>query len=83
MTAEFTVGADRLGSFVLSARAIAAGDEVNQANNVRSTMIEVVEETRLKVLFYSQVANFNVGKVRQALARTCRTLPTLKFATCE
>ncbi len=66
---EFTVGADRLGSHALSARAIAAGDEVNQANNVRSTMIEVVEETRLKVLFYSQVANFNIGKVRQALAR--------------
>ena len=69
VTVEFTVGADRLGSHAFSARAIAAGNEVNQANNVRSTMIEVVEETRLRVLFYSQVANFNVGKVRQALAR--------------
>jgi hypothetical protein len=69
VTVQFTVGADRLGSCALSARAIAAGNEVNQANNVRSTMIEVVEETRLRVLFYSQVANFNIGKVRQALAR--------------
>ncbi|MEA3224525.1 MAG: hypothetical protein U9Q07_01140, partial [Planctomycetota bacterium] len=68
VTVEFTVGADRLGSYAFSARAIAVENEVNQANNVRSTMIEVVEETRLKVLFYSQVANFNIGKVRQALA---------------
>ncbi|MHC4702210.1 MAG: hypothetical protein ACYTFQ_16715 [Planctomycetota bacterium] len=65
---EFTVGADRLGSYAFSARVVALDDEVNRANNVRSTVIEVVEETRLKVLFYSQVANFNVGKVRQALA---------------
>jgi len=66
---EFTVGADRLGSCALSARATAVENEVNRSNNVRSTMIEVVEETRLKVLFYSQVANLNVGKVRQVLAR--------------
>ncbi len=66
---EFTVGADRLGSYAFSARAIAVENEVNQANNVRSTMIEVVEETKLRVLFYSQVANFNIGKVRQVLAR--------------
>jgi len=69
VTVQFAVGADRLGSCVFSARAIAAGNEVNQANNVRSTMMDVVEETRLRVLFYSQVANFNIGKVRQALAR--------------
>ncbi len=68
-TLEFAVGADRLGSHAYSARAASAEPEINRANNVRSTMIEVVEETRLKVLFYSQVANFNVGKVRQALAR--------------
>jgi hypothetical protein len=69
VTAEFTVGADRLGSHTLSARAKPLGQEVNLANNVRKTMIEVVEETRLRVLFYSQVANSNIGKVRQALAR--------------
>jgi len=36
---------------------------------VRSTMVEVVEKASLKVLFYSQEANFNIGKIRQALAR--------------
>lgn len=69
VTVEFAVAADRLGSYAFSARAIAAENEVNRANNVRSTMIEVVEETKLRVLFYSQVANFNIGKVRQVLAR--------------
>jgi len=69
VTTEFTVGADRLGSYTLSARVKAVEHEVNLANNVRSTMVEVVEETRLKVLFYSQGASFNIGKIRQALAR--------------
>lgn len=69
VTLDFTVGAERLGSYTLSARAKAVEQEVNPANNIRSTMVEVVEETSLKVLFYSQQANFNIGKVRQALAR--------------
>jgi hypothetical protein len=69
VTAEFTIGADRLGSYTLSARVKALEQEVNLANNVRRTMVEVVGEARLKVLFYSQVADFTVGKVRQALAR--------------
>ncbi len=68
-TLEFAVGADSLGSHAYTVRATTLEQETNQANNVRSTMIEVVEETRLRVLFYSQVANFNVGKVRQALTR--------------
>ena len=66
---EFTVGADTLGSHTLSARAKPLEKEANVANNLRSTVVEVAEEHKLKVLFYSQVANFNVGKVRQALAR--------------
>jgi len=69
VTIDFAVGAERLGSYTLSARAKAIEQEVNLANNIRSTMVEVVEETRLKVLFYSQQANFNIGKIRQALAR--------------
>ncbi len=69
VTLDFTVGAERLGSYTLSARAKAVEQEVNLANNIRSVMVEVVEETRLKVLFYSQQASFNIGKVRQALAR--------------
>ncbi len=66
---EFMIGAERLGSYTLSARAKAIEQEVNPANNIRSVMVEVVEETRLKALFYCQQANFNIGKIRQALAR--------------
>ncbi|HUT46832.1 MAG TPA: hypothetical protein VMX36_11145 [Sedimentisphaerales bacterium] len=69
VTTEFTIGADRIGSYSFSVRAKTVVQEVNLANNVRSMMIDVVEETRLKVLFYSQVANFDIGKLRQALAR--------------
>ena len=69
VTLDFTVGAERLGGYTLSARAKAVEQEVNLANNIRSVVVEVVEETRLKVLFYSQQANFNIGKIRQALAR--------------
>jgi hypothetical protein len=66
---DFTVGADTLGSHTLSARAKPLEKEVNFANNQRSTVVQVAEEQKLKVLFYCQVANFNVGKIRQALAR--------------
>jgi hypothetical protein len=69
VTAEFAVGADRLGRHRLSARAKHLEQETNSANNARSTMVDVVERNTLKVLFYSQIANFNIGKVRQALAR--------------
>lgn len=69
VTVEFDVGADTLGTHTLSARAKAVEQEVNLANNVRSTTTEVVDETKLRVLFYSQVASFDIGKIRQALAR--------------
>ncbi len=72
ITAGFTLGADKIGSHILSARAKIAADEVNLANNTRNTMIQVVEQSKLKVLFYSEVANFNVGKIRQALAGNSR-----------
>ncbi|MHC4638650.1 MAG: hypothetical protein ACYTBV_14295, partial [Planctomycetota bacterium] len=65
----FTVVADRLGRQSISVRASLSQKEVNSANNVRSTMVEVVENPRLKVLFYSQVVNFDIGKIRQALSR--------------
>ncbi len=69
VTAEFTIGADSVGSYSFSIRAKALEHETNLANNARSTMVDVVEETRLKVLLYSQVANFDIGKLRQVLAR--------------
>ncbi|UCG57355.1 MAG: VWA domain-containing protein [Phycisphaerales bacterium] len=69
MAVEFTVSADRLGIHTLSARVEAVAQEVDLANNQRSAMVEVVQEERVKVLFYSQTANLDIGKVRQALAR--------------
>lgn len=66
---EFTVAAVMLGSHALSARVMPLNKELNTANNQRSTVVHVVEEHKLKVLLYSQVANFDVGKIRQALAR--------------
>ena len=68
-TVEFTIGAERVGSYSFSARAKALEHETNLANNVCNTMVDVVEEARLKVLLYSQVANFDIGKLRQVLAR--------------
>jgi hypothetical protein len=69
VTIEFTIGAEGIGSHSFSIRAKALEHEVNLANNIRSVMVEAVEETRLKVLLYSQVANFDIGKLRQALVR--------------
>ncbi len=69
---EFTVGADSLGSHSLLARARAVKYEVNPANNARGAIVEVVEHNELRVLFYTQAANFNVGKLRQVLVRDRR-----------
>ena len=68
-TAEFSIGSDKIGSYSFSVRAKALENEANLVNNVRSTMVDFVDETRLKVLLYSQVANFDIGKLRQVLAR--------------
>jgi hypothetical protein len=68
-TSEFAIGAEGVGSYSFTIRAKALEHEINLANNVRTMMIDVVEETRLKVLLYSQIANFDIGKLRQALAR--------------
>lgn len=69
---EFDIGAETLGNHTLSARAKAIEQEVNLANNVRTTMTEVVDESKLRVLFYSQVVSFDIGKIRQALVRDNR-----------
>jgi len=66
--AEFFVPAQELGSHVLTVRAKSLRGEINLANNSRSTSIEVTQERSLRVLLYTQWANFDVGKIRQALA---------------
>jgi hypothetical protein len=67
-TVEFTVPAKDLGTHVVTARVAARNNEVNTANNSRSASVEVTQEQMLQVLLYSQRANFDVGKIRQALA---------------
>ncbi len=65
---EFALPATRLGTQVLTARVTPARGEINLANNARSASVEVTQEQTLKVLLYTQWANFDVGKIRQALA---------------
>ncbi len=69
VTTDLTIGPEGIGSYSFLIRAKALEHEVNLANNVRTIMVDVVEETRLKVLLYSQIANFDIGKLRQALVR--------------
>jgi hypothetical protein len=64
---EFTVPAAQLGSHVLTVRAAPHKDEITTANNSRATTVEVTQEEPLRVLLFSQWANFDVGKIRQAL----------------
>lgn len=68
VTVEFNVGADTLGSYNLTARIKAVKNEVNLLNNVQSTIVEVVNNDMLKVLFYAQAAQFDVGKLREVLS---------------
>jgi hypothetical protein len=68
-TVEFTVPAQQLGVHVLIARVKPGRGEINLANNARSASVEVMQERSLRVLLYTQWANFNIGKIRQALAR--------------
>lgn len=68
-TVPFLVAADALGQHCIKVRADLSESEMNLANNVRRTMIQVVEWPDLKVLFYSEVASFDIGKIRSALAR--------------
>jgi len=66
---EFIISADKLGRHNLLVRAKTSAQEINSANNFRCAMVQVVENSKLKVLFYSQAADFSFGKIRQALVR--------------
>ena len=78
-TAEFIVPAQGLGTRVLTARVTPGKGEVNLANNSRSTVVEIARGRTLEVLLYSQWANFDIGKIRQALARDDRMHLDLGF----
>lgn len=68
-TIDFVMPADTLGVHSVSVRATTTAPEATLANNTRQTTVEVVEEPRLRVLFYTQWANFDIGKLRQVLER--------------
>ncbi len=65
---EFAIPPQSLGTHVLTVEAKPQEAEANVANNTRGTSFEVAQERRLNVLLYTQWANFDVGKIRQALA---------------
>lgn len=66
-TLDFRVPADTLGQHTLEARISADLPEITLANNARQSTYDVVEEPKLEVLFYSQWASFDIGKMRQVL----------------
>jgi len=66
---NFKIGAESLGWHCITVRAQLKDDEFNVANNIQRAMLEVLEEAKTKVLLYTHVINFDIGKVRQALAR--------------
>ncbi len=65
----FTIGADILGGHILEVSAGAIGNEINLANNINRTVVNVIEDSKLKVLLYSEVASIDFGKVRSSLVR--------------
>ncbi len=66
---KFEVAASTLGRRCITAKITGPQHEVNPANNIRRAVVEVMEPAKLKVLFYSQVANFDIGKIREVLER--------------
>jgi len=68
----FMVGADEIGSHTLSIRLKAVEKDANLANNLWTTMVEVIGQERIRALLYSHQANFSIGKIRQVLARDDR-----------
>ncbi len=68
VSVQFTVSADILGTHNITARIKTIENEVNTTNNIYNTFVDVVENEDLNVLYYSQAAEFNVGKIRQVLS---------------
>ncbi len=72
LATEFMVGADEIGSHTLSIRLKQVERDENPANNLWTTMVEVIGQERVRALLYSHQANFSIGKIRQVLARDDR-----------
>ncbi len=66
---KFSLSSSAKGNDTITVKASTEAKELNIANNTMSKIIRVESDSRVKVLFYSQVANFNLGKIRQILLR--------------
>ncbi len=67
-TVTFELCAQALGHNILRAE-VQAGEQDNPRNNQRSGIVQVIPNENLQVLLYSEVANMDIGKIRQALLR--------------
>lgn len=66
---RFTLTGDELGWQRIGVRISIERKEVNKANNIRRAMVRVARNDDLKVLLCSQVASFDIGKIRSSLER--------------
>ncbi len=62
--------ANSVGTDQLEAQLSGLTDDANLHNNYRTATVTVVEEPRLRTLFYTQWLGPDIGRVRSALART-------------
>ncbi|MCF7972732.1 MAG: hypothetical protein K9N55_02840 [Phycisphaerae bacterium] len=62
----------------VTVRAAAVYGESNVSNNVRTRLVDIQADTGLRVLLYTQVASFDIGRIRQCLSRDLRV--QLEFA---
>ena len=46
--------------------------EANTRNNIRTRLVKVLADDTVRVMFYSQVASFDIGRIRQCLTRDVR-----------
>lgn len=73
-----TMPAGEAGTRLVTAR-VHLADDVNPGNDERHAQVQVVSEPPLRVLLYTQVASFDIGKMRQVLARDKRVRLDLGF----
>jgi len=68
-TLDFEVSTSSTGLDKIEVLTKTTIDELNTDNNSRIKMVNVVSSDQRRVLLYSQVAAFDIGKIRQALKR--------------
>jgi len=69
---RFSVHALAPGIDEIRVVADAVEGEVNAHNNARTRLVEVRADDNMRVLLYSQVAGFDIGRIRQCLTRDAR-----------